>query len=748
MSDMPFSDYRPDLMGSARINVESPVTCGAWTTLELVYTAGHFGIDDLGGLKISFRSASDQTPPQFDQPKAPGYTTVTASNGARLNASYSKNSNIRPWGNTLHIKCLNFLSEGDTITVRLGDKSRGSPGTRMQTFREYAHEYRVHVDAFATYDFVVLPPERQPIIALLPGPVARHIAILPTLRQVGEDFALGLKAEDLWGNPTDADQADYTLHSSMPVEGLPKRISMIKAIDGVLRLEGLRVKHEGDLRVEMLNDAGQCVARSNSLRLQDVCDTRHYWSDMHGQSGETVGTNTARQYFAFGRDKALIDICGHQGNDFQITDSFWADLNQLTAEFDEPGRFLAVPGYEWSGNTSVGGDHNVWYRTEGRPIYRAHRALVMEDSTDENVCLDAKELFARLKDEDALVVAHVGGRYADISFAHDAKLEPSVEVHSAWGTFDWIFEDARKAGYRVGIVAASDGHKGRVGASYPGAGKFGSLGGLTCHLMSSLDRDSLFSAFRRRRHYATTGCRPFIDVRVPYLKDAMCRVSDTESESVSTALIGDILTCKNDEAIFTFDIAAQSGIERIDIKDGLTHLKRIQPESEARKIGSRLRIQCEGAEYRGRGRLVNWDVEVKSDGPAIRKAAPINFWNSDNTVFQDSHSVRWKNVTTGGFHAVDIWLEDATTGVLTVLVNGTEIAVDLRTLGTDDLIHDFGGLQKAIRLFRLPDTPLANTYNDSLSVPLTHGEERCLFLRVTFEDGHVAWTSPIYLLRN
>ena len=469
---------------------------------------------------------------------------------------------------------------------------------------------------------------------------------------------------------------------------------------------------------------------------------------MHGQSGETVGTNTARQYFAFGRDKALIDICGHQGNDFQITDSFWADLNQLTAEFDEPGRFLAVPGYEWSGNTSVGGDHNVWYRTEGRPIYRAHRALVMEDSTDENVCLDAKELFARLKDEDALVVAHVGGRYADISFAHDAKLEPSVEVHSAWGTFDWIFEDARKAGYRVGIVAASDGHKGRVGASYPGAGKFGSLGGLTCHLMSSLDRDSLFSAFRRRRHYATTGCRPFIDVRVPYLKDAMCRVSDTESESVSTALIGDILTCKNDEAIFTFDIAAQSGIERIDIKDGLTHLKRIQPESEARKIGSRLRIQCEGAEYRGRGRLVNWDVEVKSDGPAIRKAAPINFWNSDNTVFQDSHSVRWKNVTTGGFHAVDIWLEDATTGVLTVLVNGTEIAVDLRTLGTDDLIHDFGGLQKAIRLFRLPDTPLANTYNDSLSVPLTHGEERCLFLRVTFEDGHVAWTSPIYLLRN
>ena len=746
-SDMPFSDYRPDLMGSARIDIKSPLICGAWSTLELVYTAGHFGIDDLGGLKISFRSASDQTPPQFDDPKAPGYATVTASNGARLSASYSKNSNIRPWGNTVHIKCLNFLSEGDTITVRFGDRSGGSPGTRMQTFREYAHEYRVHVDAFATYDFVVLPPEHQPTIVLLPGPVARHIAILPTLRQVGEDFALGLKAEDRWGNPTDADQGDYTLNSSMPVEGLPERISMAKATDGVLRLEGLRMNREGDLRIEMLDDAGQCVARSDSLRCQVVCDTRHYWSDMHGQSGETVGTNTARQYFSFGRDKALIDICGHQGNDFQITDSFWAELNQLTAEFDEPGRFLAVPGYEWSGNTSVGGDHNVWYRTEGRPIYRAHRALVMEDSTDENVCLDAKELFSRLKDEDALVVAHVGGRYADISFAHDAKLEPSVEVHSAWGTFDWIFEDARKAGYRVGIVAASDGHKGRVGASYPGAGKFGSMGGLTCHLMPTLDRDSLFRAFRRRRHYATTGCRPFIDVRVSGLTDATCRVSETEAEPVSEALIGDIVSCSNEEVAFSFDLSAQSGIERIDVKDGVELLQRFQLEPEARKTGRRLRIQCEGAEYRGRGRLVNWDVEVKSSRASICKAAPINFWNPDSAVTHDSRSVRWKNVTTGGFHAVDIWLEEAAVGSLTILVNGTEIAVALGTLDTNDQIHEFGGLQKAIRITRLPDASLATGYKGSLTVPLNIGEERCLYLRTTFEDGHVAWTSPVYLTR-
>jgi hypothetical protein len=213
-------------------------------------------------------------------------------------------------------------------------------------------------------------------------------------------------------------------------------------------------------------------------------------------------------------------------------------------------------------------------------------------------------------------------------------------------------------------------------------------------------------------------------------------------------LIGDIVTCSNEQVSFSFDLSAQSGIERIEIKDGLDLLKRIRPQPEARKIGQRLRIQCEGAEYRGRGRLVNWDVKVSSDESRIRKAAPINFWNPDSTLLQDGFSVSWTYVTTGGFHAVDIWLEEASSGVLTILVNGTEIKVDLETLDTEDFIHDFGGLKKALRIFRMPETALSSIYSDSMSVPLVGGEERCLYLRATFEDGHVAWTSPIYLTRD
>jgi hypothetical protein len=205
-------------------------------------------------------------------------------------------------------------------------------------------------------------------------------------------------------------------------------------------------------------------------------------------------------------------MVGHQGNDFQITDEFWADLNALTAEFDAPGSFVALPGYEWSGNTGMGGDRNVFYRREGRPIRRSSRILV-GDVTDPD-CYTANALFEDLAEasEDAIVIAHVGGRYADIAVAHDGRFERAVEIHSTWGTFEWLLHDAFDLGYRPGLVCHSDDHKGRPGATLPGASTFGAIGGLTCYLMPELNRDALFAALRARRQYGTTGTRLYMAV--------------------------------------------------------------------------------------------------------------------------------------------------------------------------------------------------------------------------------------------
>ena len=278
-----------------------------------------------------------------------------------------------------------------------------------------------------------------------PGPAARFKAILPSLAVVGEPFRLAIVAEDIWGNPTAIGERPLTLVSSVPIRNLPAD-DHGEAGRRPARPRESRRRRAGDVELRLTDESGAELARANPMRVVARAPLRRYWGDLHGQSGETVGTNPARSYFAYARDKAFVDIVGHQGNDFQITDAFWHELNRLTAEFDVPGRFVCVPGYEWSGNTGMGGDRNIFYRREGRPIFRSSRILVDGQDPTNADCYTAQDLFGALAGEDAVVIAHVGGRYADIKLAHDGKLERAVEVHSTWGTFEWLLHDAFEQG--------------------------------------------------------------------------------------------------------------------------------------------------------------------------------------------------------------------------------------------------------------------------------------------------------------
>jgi hypothetical protein len=191
---MPFSTYLPEQMGSATLTPAGPFVAGSHVELVLVYTAGTFGIDDTGMVKISWRTTSDMSKPQFDKPQAANFTTVEASNGARLEVWFDR-LNVRPFANTLLIRVgRGYLRAGDTLTVRFGDRRKGSPGFRLQTNVEANVELRTSVDAFATYEFCELPV--QPAFDLLPGPAVSWKAILPSLAVIGEPFRLCVVAED------------------------------------------------------------------------------------------------------------------------------------------------------------------------------------------------------------------------------------------------------------------------------------------------------------------------------------------------------------------------------------------------------------------------------------------------------------------------------------------------------------------------------------------------------------------------
>jgi hypothetical protein len=52
---MPYSTFRPELMGSATLKPSGRIEAGSYQSFTLVYTAGAFGIDDTGSIKIAFR---------------------------------------------------------------------------------------------------------------------------------------------------------------------------------------------------------------------------------------------------------------------------------------------------------------------------------------------------------------------------------------------------------------------------------------------------------------------------------------------------------------------------------------------------------------------------------------------------------------------------------------------------------------------------------------------------------------------
>jgi len=221
---MPYSTYLPEHMGSISLSPPGPFVAGSHAELTLVYTAVTFGIDDTGMVKVSWRTTSDMSKPQFDKPAAPNFTTVEASNGAKLEVWFDR-LNIRPYANTLLIRVgRGYLRAGDTLTIRLGDRRQGSPGYRLQTNVEAHVELKTSIDAFATYEFCELP--EQPWFDLVAGPAASWKAIWPSLAVVGEPFRLAIVAEDMWGNPTTDANRDLTLIPSRPLRGLPGQVAI------------------------------------------------------------------------------------------------------------------------------------------------------------------------------------------------------------------------------------------------------------------------------------------------------------------------------------------------------------------------------------------------------------------------------------------------------------------------------------------------------------------------------------------
>src|SRR5439155_3501039 len=126
------------------------------------------------------------------------------------------------------------------------------------------------------------------------------------------------KAEDVWGNPCERFSGEVALSvDGAAIEHLPRTVRFEDGCLAVARLESLRLRDAGgESRIVAARPGGAHRADSNVIRALAAGEPRAFWGALHGQTRATVGTGTIEDYFAFGRDVALLDMMCHQANDF------------------------------------------------------------------------------------------------------------------------------------------------------------------------------------------------------------------------------------------------------------------------------------------------------------------------------------------------------------------------------------------------------------------------------------------------
>ncbi len=708
-------------LGTVTISPKGPVIAGSIGSWTLKYTVGSYGVDEGGTIKIAQRLPSDWETPQFDQPAASGYCTVTTTGKATLRPSFSNKGHIRPWLKSIVIDVVDgSLEPGDTVEVVLGDTSAGSHGTRAQTFVESAHEMRVLVDP--TNAALVRPLPTSPLLTIVAGPATRLTAVVPTDATIGHPIAIRLRGDDFWGNPTTiADDVEISWRGSGSVT-LSDKLQAVATTAA-----------EGQFHVRL----GELEGLSNPIRFskqQPV--TRRLWGDLHAQSDSTVGTGSEAEYFTFGRDQAFLDFISHQGNDFQLTAEDWSRLKNVMNRFHRDHSYVVIHGYEWSANSPAGGDRNVFFLDDDPPIFRSsHWQVAAEPETNDSPAHPASALFEKVKAHgNAFTCAHVGGRYADIVRYFDPDVCPLVEVTSCWGIFEWLLHDAIKHNYVVGVMANSDGHKGRPGAEGPGAGHFGILGGLTCVLAPELTRAAVFDALRNRHCYGTTGPRIAIDLDVNGHPMGWCG-SITEPAQLRAHVHG---TCP---------------IEKIEIFRGLELATTVwNPAFDSIQSPRHIRVLWKGARHRGRGRRITWDGSIAVKGAKIRSARTVAFDSpGDGITSQSNSEVSFRSQTTGDADGIELELDGSEPATITLKCSEGTWTVTTDDPGLKDpagKCFELGSLERQVRFQHYPDTSQLDNLPIDISYPVsaTPGQPHTpWYIKVTQVDGHLAWTSPVYL---
>jgi hypothetical protein len=749
------------------------VEAGSWQEIVVDYEVGASGIADGAWFKLTFKFYSDWALFQTTDPAganyisaeyqaapiAPGQTPATVQ---ALHVRFDQKGHERPFQKAVIVDVVDgYLNAGDHIVVRLGDRRGGGPGTRVQTFVEDGFRFRAYVDPLGTSRFVAVPGDLS--IKVRAGKPARLLLKGPRFARPGVPTGFRLTLQDRWGNPCSHGSGQALLRVLRGNEVM-RSFTRPWPAEGwaSVGFEGLQLE-AGEYRIEAAAEGQTGVPPAQAWLSVAAAHpaARALYADLHVHAHDTVGTNSPAYNAAYARDVGGIDVLGYTANDFQITDANWQLGVQAVEAINEPGRFVAYAVQEWCGSSTAGGDHNVVFLGDAKPGFpynergEHNRTLLWnEDMRGHAVELGrwpVEELWAAYVDEAEthLVMPHVGGRRY-IPDWHHPELERLVEIASSWGHFGWLYQDVIARGYRIGVAASGDEHRGRPGGGPPGVQVFGVKGGLTGVIADTLDRRSIGRALRARHTWATTG-----EHTAAFLQCGRHQQGDEFGH--------------DGPAMLQYRLLGDIGWDEVVLCDHTGPIARRNLHAELGYSTRRVRLRWGGARIRDRYRWAAWRGRLSVLGTTLLNFGGHGFEHIEEACWREGPTgIAFRSDTYGDADSIELEVADlrharfaveaSIDGYVKVgdpvqrnpFVHAPAVRWEVsgaELLAQGELRLELGGTELFVALERLADGELprdvSGTFTvDAVNAPFGH---RPLYVHARQRDDSKVWTSALFI---
>ena len=734
---------RKNEYGNATIEPREDVIAGRYGTWRLTYTPGLKGVA-ARSLRVYTDSDTDWGIPQFVAPNAPEYMTVESPPGVRVAVRVENQRTLRLFvqGRDLRL--------GEHITLVYGDTSQGSPGSRAQTFVEKKRFFWIDIEADDQGNTVTLSD--SPHLEIVGDEVQRLIVVAPSTIVVGEEFRVLIKAEDKWGNPTCAYDGLVAMSGDgIEISSQCQQVDFTDKDTGAVWVDGFKSVRSGGLAITATDSTRGLSTQSNPI-LSTETATKYQlsWADPHG--GQMMLNSKYGNFFRYARDVAGIQFVGFQRNADAISAEDWEVQQREERTLYEPGRFVPIPGFEWSGRTWDGGHHNIYFRRHDQPT---HRNLpydeVFQGRRLESDLTHIQDVYRTYRNTDVIITMHVGGEHSDLAH-HDPTLETGVEVVSTHGMFEWMLHDALARGYRLAFLGGSDSYTGRPGDDRPGYQmRRYSKAGLTGVYARDVSLESFHEAMRARRVYATTGTRMILRSEADG-HPMGSEYTTSEAPSISAAVTG------------------TAPLESVELFRGQERIHAVPFQRQP--LANRIRLIWRGSSRMTSYSGIVWDGALRVRGARITNISTLRFDSPRSHIVDRTDStVRWHAWGCGYPMGLVMDVDNATNAELSLSLGMQTITgpaygghgsqpprrisfapaenvtqsvslSDLRSNGPCEL--DLGVLDRRLEISLAHDSDSSTAefcFTDESPQPGVNA----YWIRVVQSDLETGWTSPVFV---